>query len=808
MDLLTTLQGPLADRYRLERELGRGGMAIVYLAHDLKHQRQVAIKVLRPELAASLGEERFHREIALAGGLQHPHILPLYDSGTFDVETQPLLYYVMPFVAGESLRDRMTREGQLPIDDAVAITREVLDALGAAHAHGIVHRDIKPENILLSGGHALVADFGIARAIGAAGGDRLTETGLALGTPSYMSPEQGAAEREVDARSDLYSLGCVLYEMLAGEPPFTGPSAQAILVKRMTEPAPSALRLRDTVPLEVNAALGRALARTPADRFPTAEAFSRALQPSPGGVVTPTALPPARPRRLALLAGVVTLGLLAAAVLWSRRAPPLPAVGARLALTDLVVTKRDSSTDYLRSGIPDYLVTALRRLPGLDVMPMSLVRRDSILTSPVDLGRKLKATAVLTGTLARFGGTLAINAELVQVADGRLLWSGQFEYPDTNYAGLIPTVVGVIADSLRLHLSGGTRREAVERSRVDPVVLDLLLRGRHWYSRGTLGAPGDSATSDSARAFFQSVLDRAPNTPLALWGIGAYYAISYIRGWDVPGLTPAQVYARADSLNRLTISLDSSIAPAWVTLAVNRLYVQDDFEGVRDALRRAIASDSGFADNYRISGILLQEIDGDLPGALRNFEHAVELEPTLARLNSLGAGLMAARRYPEAAVVLERSMATRLNAGAWTRLITTYERMGREADATRIRRLVDSTGRSAAPFEAALAAHDTAAYRRARRAELQHMADSLIARQNQPDVAPAERYTVAELRIDAILCELGDSKKAMDLVEDLYRIRPKRLRWIVTNVDLGCLRDDPRYLPLVHAAGLDAYLRN
>ena len=439
---------------------------------------------------------------------------------------------------------------------------------------------------------------------------------------------------------------------------------------------------------------------------------------------------------------------------------------------------------------------------------MSLVRRDSAISSPVELGKKLGATAVLTGTLARFGGRLAVNSELVQVSDGRLLWSGQFEYPDTAYSGLVPALVAAIADSLRLQLSGGDRQAVIADVTVDPAVLDLLLRARHTYSRGTLGAPGDSATTDSARALFQSVLDREPGTPLALWGVGAFYIISYLRGWDVPGLTPAEVYNRADSLNRLTISLDSTIAPAWATLAVDRLYVKDDFDGARDALQRAIEADSGFADNFRIRGILREEIDGNLKGALQDFQRAVELEPTLARLNSLAAGLMAARRYPEAAVVLEQSMSTRPNAGAWTRLITSYERMGREVDATRVRRMADSSGASAAPFEAALAARDSVAYRQARRAELRRTVDSLIARQSQLDVAPAERWTVAELRIDALLCELGDSKKAMDLVENLYRIRPKRLNWIVTNPDLGCLRQDPRYLPIVKAAGLEPYLRN
>ena len=248
--------GALTDRYVIERELGSGGMAIVYLAEDLKHHRKVAVKVLRPELAAALGAERFLREIEIAARLQHPHILPLHDSG----EAEGVLYYVMPYVEGESLRDRLNRETQLPLEDALQIAREVADALGYAHSHQVIHRDIKPENVLLSGGHAVVADFGIARAISAAGGEQLTQTGLAMGTPAYMSPEQAMGKAQLDARSDLYSLGCVLYEMLAGEPPFAGASAEAIIARRLTESAPGLHAVRDTVPDPVEQVVTKALA--------------------------------------------------------------------------------------------------------------------------------------------------------------------------------------------------------------------------------------------------------------------------------------------------------------------------------------------------------------------------------------------------------------------------------------------------------------------------------------------------------------------------------------------------------------------
>jgi tRNA A-37 threonylcarbamoyl transferase component Bud32 len=273
-ELLTRLQTALAGRYRIEGEIGEGGMATVYLAHDLRHDRKVALKVLRPELAAVIGAERFLAEIKLTANLQHPHILPLFDSG----EADGFLYYVMPFIEGESLRDRLRREKQLSIDDAVRVTREVASALDYAHRHGVIHRDVKPENILLHDGQALVADFGIALAASKAG-SRMTETGMSLGTPHYMSPEQAMGEREITARSDVYALGCVLYEMLTGEPPFTGPTAQAVVAKVITERPADLIPRRETVPAHVEAAVLTALAKLPADRFATVAEFSAALLP-------------------------------------------------------------------------------------------------------------------------------------------------------------------------------------------------------------------------------------------------------------------------------------------------------------------------------------------------------------------------------------------------------------------------------------------------------------------------------------------------------------------------------------------------
>ncbi len=330
-DPLARLTTALSRSYRIDRELGQGGMATVYLAEDLKHKRKVALKVLKPELAAVLGAERFVQEITTTAALQHPHILPLFDSGTAD----GFLFYVMPFIDGETLRARLDRETQLGVDDAVRIAREVLDALEYAHQHGIVHRDVKPENILLHGGHALVVDFGIALAVSAAAGGRMTETGLSLGTPHYMSPEQATAEKDITGRSDIYSLGSVLYETLSGQPPHLGGSAQQIIMKIIADPLRPVAELRKSVPPNVAAAVARALDKLPADRFASAQAFADALI-NPGFVTVVGAgaahAPGTSRRAMAGLAALAVILLGTTLWGWLRPVPP-KAVTSRYALS-------------------------------------------------------------------------------------------------------------------------------------------------------------------------------------------------------------------------------------------------------------------------------------------------------------------------------------------------------------------------------------------------------------------------------------------------------------------------------------------
>jgi len=415
-DLLGRLATALAERYTVERELGHGGMAVVFLAHDLRHDRRVAIKVLRPELTAALGAERFLREITIAAQLHHPHILPLYDSG----DAGGLLYYVMPYVEGESLRDRLARETQLPLEDALGITREVADALSYAHRHDVVHRDIKPENILLEAGHAVVSDFGIARAITAAGGEQLTATGIAVGTPAYMSPEQASGEHRVDGRSDIYSLGCVLYEMLAGAPPFTGPTPQAIMARHSMDPLPSLRTVRAAVPAPVERAIAKALGKVPADRFATPAQFADALTLSSVRVWSATPS-----RRAWWVAGSLTV-LAVGVVLWLALRPRGGAV-VPAASVIAVLPPVPASPDTMLARLGRNLVVTLsatlngvgdlRTIDALTMAAQTQGRGEYTIDQAAALGRRLGASGVVSGTLTRDGANVRLDLGLYAAAD-------------------------------------------------------------------------------------------------------------------------------------------------------------------------------------------------------------------------------------------------------------------------------------------------------------------------------------------------------------------------------------------------------
>jgi eukaryotic-like serine/threonine-protein kinase len=438
-DLATRLKEVLIDRYAIKREIGHGGMATVFLARDLRHDRDVALKVLHPAIASGVGSRRFEQEIRLAARLQHPHIVPVHDSGVApDAPGEPdLLWFTMPFVEGESLRERLRRESQLAVNDAVRITRQVSDALRYAHEHGVIHRDIKPENILLTGDHALVSDFGVALALSSENGlsvDTLTAAGTAIGTIAYMSPEQSSAERNIDTRTDQYSLACVLYEMLVGEPPFTGPTSQIVMTRRFTE-VPRLLRAtRPAVSESLERGVATALSRMPADRFATMTDFAAAIE-SPVSSEMPASRQQVRRRRATLLAGGVLVAVLASVI---TRFLPEPANAADMPPLIAVLPfdlQGDSTDSYFADGMSDEVSGKLANLQGFRVVARASARQYRGSTKPLDqIGEELGVRYILTGKLtwlkAKGDQHVVIRPELVEVTrSGTLLskWAESFD---------------------------------------------------------------------------------------------------------------------------------------------------------------------------------------------------------------------------------------------------------------------------------------------------------------------------------------------------------------------------------------------
>ncbi len=424
-EVLDSLRAALADRYAVQEELGRGGMATVYLAEDLKHHRQVAIKVLHPDLGASLAADRFLREIRIAAQLNHPHILALLDSG----EADGFLYYVMPVVEGESLGDRLRRETHLTVEEAVRLTREIADALGAAHEMGVVHRDLKPENVLLSGEHAILADFGIARAVSAGGGDKLTETGLAVGTPSYMAPEQASGSEKIDARTDVYALGCVLYEMLAGEPPFTGPTPMAVLARHSLERVPSIRVVRQTVPAALEAVIEKAMAKVPVDRYASAAEMATALEASLREPADATAPPArgARPARsrvpTALVAwSAITLVVVLGGGIWSAWGGGPPQLNSNL-IAVAPFEAFDPALDSWSKAAEAGLSRTLDGMGPLRALAPTAINREGIETidvaTAITIGNRSGAGVVVFGSLTPLGrDSVQGRVTVVDVASG------------------------------------------------------------------------------------------------------------------------------------------------------------------------------------------------------------------------------------------------------------------------------------------------------------------------------------------------------------------------------------------------------
>jgi serine/threonine-protein kinase len=616
--LTEALRAGLSDRYEIERELGVGGMAEVYLARDVRRDRRVALKVLRRDLAVVAAGERFDLEIRLVSQLVHPHILPLLDSG----ETSGRVWYTMPYIEGESLRARLDREKQLPVAEAVRLTGEIADALSYAHARGILHRDIKPDNILISDGHALVADFGIALAISGRHGERITATGMAVGTPAYMSPEQSSGEQELDERTDLYALGSVCYEMLAGEPPFTGPTAQAVIAKRLSQPVPSIRRVRASVPAALDAAIRQALAPVPADRFASTVQFSRALARA---IDRRPAATSSRGRWL--LAGGAVL-LVAAA--WAYRlamrtaalAPRPGNSGAiRLAVVPFRLIGHDSADQYLADGITEEVNSALANLSGLRVIAQESVTPTAVSGKSLrEIGAALGADALVDGEVQRAGTAIRVRFRLVDPATEESRWSQQYDQTTGDAFRIQSEVASRVAGLLRIQLAERESRSLGRPPTTNPAAYDFYLRARRseeWL--GTIRTRLDSAIADLTSAI------QLDSSFAAAWALRARNLSADVFLYD----GGASELDRADADIRRAIMLDSTLAVAWdsrASLEWNAVRGWHFPESLADE-RHALALRPSFVGAHSGLGSLYFHY-GFMDEAERELEISLSLDPS------------------------------------------------------------------------------------------------------------------------------------------------------------------------------------
>ena len=644
----------LAQSYTIDRELGKGGMATVYLAQDEKHERLVALKILHPDLAATLGPDRFLREIKVAARLNHPHILPLHDSG----EAGGFLYYVMPYVEGESLRERLDREQRLPIDEAVHHGKAIASALDYAHRQGVVHRDIKPENVMLYEGEAMVMDFGIAKAVSAAGSETLTQTGMMIGTPAYVSPEQAAGETNLDGKSDQYSLACMLYEMLSGERPFSGASPQAIMAKRFSD-TPKPLRsIITTLPESVEKAVTKAMAIEASGRYSTVAQFGQAL--ASGSIATPTD----------------TASLPQTTVSSAKSVAVLP-------FTNM---SADPENEYFTDGMAEEIINALTKIQSLRVTSRTSSfsfkgKNDDI----GEIGKKLKVSTVLEGSVRKMGNRLRITAQLVNVADGSNLWSEKYDREIEDIFAIQDDISQAIVKALRVILTEGEKKQ-IEKARTENVqAYDYYLRGRqylHQLRRKSL---------EYARQMFNKAIEIDRDYARAYAGVADSCSMLYtyfdarefnLRQADIashkalelePELAEAHVarglavslskrFEEAEQEFEKAMKLDPKLfeAPYWYGRA---LQSAGRFQEAVKMFERAssLRPEDYQAPNFAALAYgslgMADEHEAGLRRALKLMEDRLELNPDDARAANLAASLLAHLNDPKAVEYAERSLA-------------------------------------------------------------------------------------------------------------------------------------------------------
>jgi len=806
-DLLARLRAALTGRYTIEHELGRGGMATVYLGRDLKHHRAVAIKVLRPELAAVLGPDRFVREIEIAAGFTHPHILPLHDSG----EADGFLYYVMPYVEGESLRDRLNREKQLPVDDATQIAREVASALAYAHSHDVVHRDIKPENIMLVSGQAVVSDFGIARGISEAGGEKLTATGVSVGTPIYMSPEQAAGGGRLDGRSDLYSLGCVLYEILAGQPPFTGPTAESVLHQHLVAEPPHITAIRGAVPAPVEAVIRRALAKAPADRFATAAQFAEALAP----ISAPPPASPHPPRRVrrraaiaALVAVVIVLAAVATGIWFSGSKGTAVQSLAVLPLADLSM---DSTRGYFADAMTDLMITHLARSPYLRVTSRtSTLRYRGGQKSVPEIGRELNVDLIVEGSVVRDGQRVRITAQLIRAATDKHVWANTFERDFSRVLALQEDVAKAIAEQIGVKLAPWHTAPTPGES---PQAQEAYLRGIYYYGMGDM--------MRSAQALEQAVM-LDPDHALAYAALArTYYFIAFFG--DLP---PKEAFERMEQAATKALDKDPTLASAHGSLALVKLHRDWDWADAEQHFRHALELNPSNADIHHDYAHLLLVMRRDRESVTET-ERAVALDPFNPMLNAcLGWHRLFAGEYDQAIVAATRSLQiqpanfwARMNLGwAYEQKAMYPEALTQFKAASQLKPMsmeMTSGMKTAMANPMAMQMSAEAARITATRADLvvlataslghalgvagdrpgaQAVLDRLLRRREHQYVSP---YDVA-----LIYAGLGDKHEALDWLQRAYQERSSLLVFALRDPRLASLRAEPQFATLMREFAL------
>lgn len=662
-DITDRLRAALAGRYAIVREVGAGGMAIVYLAEDLKHHRKVALKVMRPELAATMGSARFLREIETAAQLQHPHILPLHDSG----EADGFLYFVMPFVEGESLRAKLARGGELPVGEAVRVLRDVVDALSHAHAHGVVHRDIKPDNVLLSGRHALVTDFGVAKAVSeATGRNTITTVGVALGTPTYMAPEQAAADPHIDTRADIYAVGCVAYELLTGQPPFRGDSAQRVLAAHVTEAPTPVTQRRTAVPAALNAVVMRCLEKKPADRWQTADELLAQLEQflTPSGGITPTdtrplsgfrtASVPLPSRRVAVVAAVVVLAVIIGG-LWALRGRGGEAQAAKPRL--VVLPPRNLGPPeqaYVADGIAEEINNRLVGLSGIEVIGRTSAERyRATEKTPRQIGEELGVEYLLALRVGSEGPAsgrrLRVSAELLRGKTEAQLWGKSFvaEAAD-DYFRVQGEIASEVANEMGVALGAGDRARLAARPTTNAEAYDYYLRGTAAVNRGY----GIADFRDAVERFTRAT-ELDGRFALAWAGLALAHTELY---WFQADRTTQRL-----DLARAAVDRAGSLAPddpqVHLVRGIFRYHSALDYDGALLELREAARLDPGRAEVHEWIGYV-QRRAGRVPEAIASMERAVQLDPQAGRLvGGLAETYAGAGRYRESDELAERAFA-------------------------------------------------------------------------------------------------------------------------------------------------------